>query len=257
MSFIQLTEEECTSRLVRYTKRTKAGGLGQPYSVVKSVTGVPGKEGYIHEALGCGRVKSVATKIPNGYKKNRLSKKFMRTWYCKVPNAEEVAKAKKGGVELYEWIKKMRSRYITIATVSRMKKGQTIKMLSLNRNIGDETDGFPEYELYTPAHFFRFSAVTYTHDHGVTGTIKFHWQGKDEDPYPFTFEIEYKPESWFPLDKDDNLPSSGDQGFSPLLGKKIHYTKFPRKTPLGYRGPMIPWSTLSTLPKVYLSMGCD
>ena len=36
-----------------------------------------------------------------------------------------------------------------------------------------------------------------------------------------------------------------------LLGKEIYYTKFTNKTFLGLTGPLIRWSDVSKLPKVY------
>ena len=47
------------------------------------------------------------------------------------------------------------------------------------------------------------------------------------------------------------MPSKNIKNAFKLLGKEIYYTKFTNKTFLGLTGPLIRWSDVSKLPKVY------
>ena len=40
---------------------------------------------------------------------------------------------------------------------------------------------------------------------------------------------------------------------SECIQRFVHFTELPKKTPVGFRGPMILWKELSKLPKIYFS----
>ena len=58
---------------------------------------------------------------------------------------------KPNGLELFDWKYKMRSHWITIKDIIKMKKGEKIKVLLLDRNIRDNVGNFNKpNKSYTP-----------------------------------------------------------------------------------------------------------
>ena len=56
---------------------------------------------------------------------------------------------------------------------------------------------------------------------------------------------------WFPL-KEGYMPAVDDQGFVKFAHTEPkHYSKFSGATKVGWRGPMIMWNNLKTMPDVF------
>lgn len=255
---IQLTSQECRAKIVKYNPKVKKIKRGRGTIIVPSLIGIRAKkEGYIHPMNRCGQIQKYAMKIPKNMKKGKVSSKTKTLYSDHIPDIKKEARCAKKAVKVEEWIKKTtRKHHLTIQQVQRMKKGEKMKVLVLDRNVGDTIDGQPLTKVMAPTTFFNMCWAVYTHDHDMTGTIKYAFQSKSDKPFPFTFDLNYKSENWYPLDKDGNLPAKDPQGFAKLFQKKISYKIFPKKTRVGWRGPMIPWSKLSSLPKVFRCQFC-
>ena len=62
----------------------------------------------------------------------------------------------------------------------------------------------------------------------------------------------YQKNNWYPLNNNGKLGKKDRQGFADFKDKAgLHYSEFTKSTPLGFRGPMIKYSSLKDLPKVY------
>jgi len=176
--------------------------------------------------------------------------------------AHEPAKKGKGkkppaGVdELDKWIDKhLAPRYLTIADITRMKSGEKLKVLTLDRNMGDscmDTDINPEFKSIRPEKFFRPSWAVYTHGVGLKGTLKFEWMDAGKAPDDFVFDLEFKKGSWYPLheDKRTGTPTLPKCAFTKPCGGKTWDT-FAKSTHVGWRGPMVAWSHLAKLPPLW------
>ena len=181
---------------------------------------------------------------PKGsFKSRRQSfKKLTADQACSLPGYD---------VSVWEKVPAVRAAYLTLGDLKTMKRGDKIKVLCLHRNVFDTANeaNDPNHS-YTAKHFFQREGFEYIHDSGVKGSIRMFLDDDFGKTFrPFTFEIEYKPYRWYPLSNDGTLPAKGDVGT--LLGVKKHYTAFPDSTPVGWRGPMIPWSKLEDLPRIF------
>ena len=253
--FTQLTQPECRAKIVRYTPRiprTKVGGM---VTIHPKLVGIPAKKpGYIHRLNDCGQASKDMMKIPNNMKKGRVTESIKKRFCDNIPDVKKEKACAKRAVEMWKWIKKTTKKHqLTIRDVLKMKKGQKTKFLVLDRNISDSTYDLPDNKVMAPSTFFKTCWAVYTHDHDMHGTIKYEFQSKNEDPWPFNFEINYKDESWYPLDDTGTL----SRGIGRVFGIKKSYKKFDKKTRVGYRGPMISWSKLKDLPKIYKCQFCS
>ena len=62
------------------------------------------------------------------------------------------------------------------------------------------------------------------------------------------FHIQYAKDNWYPL-INDYLPKYGDIG--PLLNIQTHWKEFDVNTPIGWRGPLIKWSNIEKIGKIW------
>ena len=256
--YSQLAPKECRAQLQVYTKpplfRKDINGIRHLDQKMRGIAA--SKDGYIHRVNTCGQLEQDMTKIPRGFKKIKTSEK-QRKSFCDTPFDQKGAKARSKAIEWHQWIKDTKKSHLTIAQVLKMKKGQKMKMLMLDRNIGDYVDSQPINKPMAPLTFFKGCWAVYTHSHDMCGTLKFEWEGNQTPPTPFYFHINYSGENWYPLSKDSALPARDPQGVGRLFGFKKSYTQFAPTTRVGYRGPMIPWTTLKSLPKVYKCQWCS
>ena len=65
-----------------------------------------------------------------------------------------------------------------------------------------------------------------------------------------TFVVNYKKDLWYPF-TNGYLPAKDPKKKAKLLGKKTHWTKFNKKTHVGFEGPIMLWSDLKKMPKIY------
>jgi hypothetical protein len=161
-------------------------------------------------------------------------------------------------VDVENYPEAMKPYWITIRDIVALKPRQKVKFLCFDRNYDELYNQrkipLKPGKLYTPQYFFRNNYIMeYTHDHDLSGYRVFKdMEGSDA----FEFDIEYKPGHWYPLE-NGSLPTVDPQGlvnFGKNAGK--HYMQFPPDTHVGWRGPMIRWSDLKYMPKVYFTEKC-
>jgi hypothetical protein len=242
-----LSPQKCFKHLTLYTfnrvgPKQKKTQLATPPAFV----GIPApKAGLVFKVMRRGVVSTIATKIPAGFKASPVDKETRRVYCAKASTAQKNARL--GGLDFNLWIGRASQKYLTIGDIVKLKKGSKLTLLLLDRNVGDRVaTRVPPFQLYTPAYFFRPQRAVYTHDHDLTGTLDF-----DGEEGVFTFDVNYKPRHWYPLNKDGVLPAKDNQTRRPLLGKATHYKTMSKKTHVGMRGPIVLWSKLKTMPKVF------
>lgn len=263
--FVVKNKKLAIEEFVIYEIRTKDRGLIITTSIMgflvkKSSKVIPkdllpekDENNYIFEALGNSCFSRQKTLIPEGYKKiRRPDKKYLMTyWLQPYISPEKIKVLNQEGYEFYNWIKQSRKYWITIKDIEKLKPNEKIKLLVLDRNVGDLVT-IKEGQLYKPETFFvNNSAIYYKCDNGsLAGKIKYNWQESYSKPYDFEFDIEYETGNWYPL-TNGILPAKDSQGIYKLLGKDKNWSEFPKSTPIGWRRPMILWSDLKKLKKVY------
>ena len=152
------------------------------------------------------------------------------------------------GLNIDKWIPKSKKWWLTIKDIEKLKKGEKIKILLMDRNLYDiiTTTNKPN-KLYKPRYFFRINTVIYEHEYNLVGKIKYNW---DHEFKKFEFQIEYKKDNWYPL-KNGILPQVDPQGFVTLLDEEKKWNEFSKLTHVGWRGPMMLWKNVEKMPDIY------
>tara|TARA_Y100000389_G_scaffold119604_1_gene116776 strand:- start:5826 stop:6617 length:792 start_codon:yes stop_codon:yes gene_type:complete len=261
---MKINQKDCIKDIVVYQKREKrrSGGI-----MFIPLIGIPSeKEGYIHEIKG--RVgehdgfKDKPTKIPKGAKKfkrtkHRYNDDWAKAFYCKKPKTKKQIQKEKtikkrlvGSVNTARWFKKSRKYWLKIKDIEKMKKGDKKEILMLDRNVWDGLDKRTTNKPYESQKFFAHARASFEYlgDMKMKLTYKV---GKKKETTELEFHINYRLGYWYPL-KDGFLPEKDLQKFHQLLGKKKHWTKFPKGTCVGFRGAFIEWPNLKKLPKVFI-----
>ena len=141
---------------------------------------------------------------------------------------------------------------LTIGDVKKMKWGEELKVLILDRNVWDialsERNNKPDVKV-RPDIFFRYNSGTYIHDQDLRGKLRI---AAIPNSYDFEFHLFLPSEQiWYPL-QDGYIPSEDSQGaFSFDSNVVRHWSSFPDTTQVGYRGAMIPWTKLSNMPSIF------
>ena len=129
-----------------------------------------------------------------------------------------------------QWLKSKQKQWFTLGDLKKLKKGQTLELLSANRNVADALDDAIDHKRikkgipYVPIQLFRKigSIVKYTHDHGASGKILHGYSGSKLTD--FTFE---------PLIKDHKGVNTWQ------VKSNSEVSKLPDDTPVGWRGGVI------------------
>lgn len=243
---LKLTDR-CLKDFVYYRWERKQDG----FTVCSSLMGVPAdKKGYIHKALGYNEFEKIPIKIsegyqlvePNDYLKNRIT-----DHYCRKKRPEPELK----GLEIEKWQNEAKQKFLTVSDIGRLKKGDTIKVLVLDRNLYDIVLEINDSNaLYNACEFFRYNSATYVHEKGLQGKITYHFNNEDLTNDPFEFDVEFAEGNWYPL-KNGYLPAEDEQGCFKLLGRKTKWDEFPLDTHIGWRGPMMFWEDVKKMPDIY------
>ena len=226
--------------------------------------------------------------IPNDYIEVKLTDKELKEkktdYACKNPS-KKIINLEKKGLNHENWELHNKKEWLTIADIEKMKKGDQIKVLLLDRNVMDiVTENVKCNKIYKPTEFYKKSWIIYTYDKPTEGTMQLYYEINSNEnkkriknnkskknnstlennknnstlennkntPFKIDLEINYKEGSWYPLRKG-YLPAKDENWKTNLLdGKKKKWTTFPKDTPIGFRGPMILWDKLDKLPNVYL-----
>lgn len=166
-------------------------------------------------------------------------------------------------MQVYDWIDANSKHYLTIEEVLKFGN-KPFKVLVMDRNMCDsfynnygfdnDTKDLKKFSIPRDCvDLFKYNFATITLKDGLNskGTAVFHWKSKDYER-DFEFDISLK-DFYYPL-TNGKLPEYDVDGFFDLgenAGKS--WKDFPKKTNLGWRGPMILYSKLHGLPKVYLA----
>lgn len=241
------TRKECKSRFVQFTKTVDHGS----YQSERKINGLRStkKKNHIHVGHGYNRWAVKATRVPAGFVETTdYSTKWMEEYQCRDANPYP-----KKGLDVERWTRKVRPSWLTIADIQRLKPGEKLAVLPLDRNVTDAVaaGGVPPNKLHPAGTFFKPNLALYEHKEGLKGTLTLlaHSEKIILDPFEFHVEIDKK-DNWYPL-QDGSLPASDPQGFVKLLGKKTHWADMSPSTHVGYRGPMLAAATLPKLPTVF------
>jgi hypothetical protein len=161
-------------------------------------------------------------------------------------------------IEYDKWVDYVLPKCLSIADVSALKPGDRIKVLLMDRNLGDTVCEVNKSDtIYDVHHYFKDKVAVYEHTADLHGNAVWDYQlmGKDLSNISALtmtdtceFDINYKEGHWYPL-AGGRLPVSDKQGlaeFGDVSGK--HYSEFPPTTLIGWRGPMMLWERLDELP---------
>jgi hypothetical protein len=140
---------------------------------------------------------------------------------------------------------------LTIKDIERADVGTRFDCLLLHRNAYDVPCTIhPLYVMMNPTEFLGHeSRVTFTKTGDMKGILE--ERGYERDEEVSVLHVEYSPHHWYPLDEDGYLPAEDIQGTWSLLGRKVHWSEFPKSTRVGFRGPMILWKDAMNLPDIY------
>jgi hypothetical protein len=246
-----VTPEKCLNDFIRYQKKAKSFNkdgklLG---TTIELLSGLESdKPGYIHESINeYSTFEDKPIKVPKGYKK--ISKKKLNQialdFYCKKSKSKnEISKHTKklnnklkGALHFEKWYDVSRKHWLTIKDIEKLTSKDKIVVLPLHRNVLDgPMTKYKKNTAYTPATFFKKEKDTFIHHGNLEGIFK---QYDKHDKQPKGLDVEYKKDNWCPI-------------FDGRLSKgKKHWSKLPKKTHVGLKGPMILWTDLKKLPKLY------
>jgi hypothetical protein len=243
----KMTRSSQTETCIRFVRENFVSfEKSLPRNVTHMLRGwkIVGRPGYIiseenHEIV----------KVPKGFKKSRgqYDDDWIHTFVCKIPYDKPHSD---GALEVLEWMKKYDGRCLTIGQLLEMSIGETIKVVTLDRNVLDvccEETRNKENREYRPAHFFRYSTLQLTVTQKMTDKLSCDWRWsfdnktveKDRE-----LELEVKTEcAWYPL-KDGFVEMDRNEA-------RKHWTTFPKSTHVGWRGAMIPFGELHNCDSVY------
>lgn len=230
--------EACVRAFVRYERKR-----GNVTNVIQGAGFEKDGKKYVRDEDG------IVYDVEPGFRRVKVSE-FLLAHFCKAP-LDLVRLKAAGAISIEDWYAASRPKWWSIGDVLAMKAGDRVKLLAMDRNLRDTSDDVNvEGKAFAPARFFRKNWAEFTKTDELRGFMRWPWQEKGDAPLPFEFDVEYKRGSWYPF-KGGFLPSSDPQSLFVLFGKKKHWTAFPKNTHVGWRGPMVAWSHLATMPKVY------
>lgn len=175
------------------------------------------------------------------------------------------------GLSFSKWYDMSRLYWVTIGDLLKIKKGQTVKFLSMHRNVVDDITQLNEENVsYLPTEFFKWDSISWTKQDGLMGQSVGHWIDGDieEENVPLDLYLNDKC-MWYPLegmhtqDKEEYWRISGDRtGANCKQGEMgpdncQSWQQYPLDTYVGWRGPFILWKNLNKLPHVYFSWASD
>ena len=248
---MKVSQEKCLNDFIRYQKKTKSFNkygklLGTTYELLSGLKS--NKPGYIHESIDeYSNFEDKPIKVPKGYKKitkNKV-KQIALDFYCKkAKNKNNTSKKTKklisklkGTLHFEKWYDASRKYWLTIKDIEKLTLKDKILVLPLHRNVLDgPMTKYKQNVPYTPEIFFKKEKDTFIHHGNLEGIFKLY---DKHDKQPKGLDVEYKKDNWYPI-------------FNGKLSKgKKHWSKLPKKTHVGLKGPMILWKDLKKLPKLY------
>jgi len=214
------------------------------YTTTEMICGMDLGNGYIRKALRFNKF-TEPIKIPPGFSRRTLHDNDVI--YSDYYLRERIPRPVLNGLEQSNWINFRKDLHFTLHDLKILNTGDKVEFLVLDRNLYDKTTIHNKSNtLYPAVDYFKNNKAVYIHKYETKGLISFDGLEQKE----FEFDIEYKPDHWYPM-TDGVLPSDDQQNIFNLLGKKATYTDFPEKTRIGWRGPMIKWKNIYTMPDIF------
>lgn len=157
-------------------------------------------------------------------------------------------------LHINEWLKFMENKYLTIGDIINTKPDETIKLLCLDRNLGDLIDHNEKNKPTIPSIFFqKCYIINYIHKEELKGEIQWLTCDFSKEKEPFNFHINYSSGFWYPLDDYGMLPHVDPQGFVKFdENTNRNWKKYSENTLIGWRGPMLRWIDVENSPLVML-----
>lgn len=163
-----------------------------------------------------------------------------------------------GNVKTLNWIDwedNAKKYALTINDILKLNPGEQIKLLPFHMNLWSTAlDDKNALISLKPQKFFEHEWIIYQHNKGLKGKWFGAWLAKNEGVSKtarkippnklkdFEFDVQYTEGGlWVPL-KNGYLDMDGI--------KKQHWSKLPKTTKIGWRGPMIKWSDLKKVPNI-------
>jgi len=155
-------------------------------------------------------------------------------------------------LHINNWVEHMQNKFVTIKDIVNMKQNDTETFLCLDRNMYDLFNPhFNKGEIPAKQFFKENYIIDYIHNSNLNGLA--FWKGISENYVPFYFQLNYKDNDWYPLDKNGYLPDSDPQEFVNLTGVNKYWKDYPETTLVGWRGEMINWKDVCNSPNVFYS----
>lgn len=199
--------------------------------------------------------------VPPGYRLTPVSHDWLMRVICK-PTVDRAKLEAAGAVRWSEWINTSRRHWMTLSDLASLSPGKPVKLVLLHRNVGDlsaDESVNARGRAIRPARFFRKCVAVYVPDSdgsggNTRGTMQFTGEGELEQ-HPMELDVEYKAGLWHPL-KNGRLPARDPQNISGrLLGRGVaaHWKEMPRRTRVGWRGPMMRLEAVKdpSMPSIY------
>jgi hypothetical protein len=188
--------------------------------------------------------------VPLGFVRRPMTREHVMAVYCK-PSVDVAGLWQSGALEWRHWIAASRRHWLTIADLVRLNN-KKIVVLSMHRNVGDRSadEGVnPRGKAIPPMRFFREAKSTFAPfagggGGGIGGALTI--ADMDDEAIDIGPDVEYEPDRWQPL-VDGELQTKRMFFFE----RSVHWQQLPRKTHVGFRGPMMLWSDVAKMPRVY------
>lgn len=219
--------------------------------------GLMADDEHIYEALKNCKFEKNLKVIPPNYKQIDRTNKYYSNelvknlFFQKYTSPEKIIKLKEMGCNFDEWYNKSRKYWLKLKTILYMKNDTEIKCLLLDRNVTDIIYDINKLgKLYDPKIFFKNNMVTIKKVKDLTVKIQLPHENKINKSRNFEFHVEYKKDNWYPLINGTLANKCEQMGYS-LLDKEYKWYELPKNICIGYRGPMIMWSVMDFMPKIY------
>ena len=135
--------------------------------------------------------------------------------------------------------------HLTIKDIENLSIGDELVILCIDRNFMDCIANNYGQRPMVAAHFFNESYIlTYKHEQDLHGKVKF--RNLSTEFRDFNFDLEFKKDNWYPLNDLGFLPEADQQGLMNFIGCERDYRNYPDNTRIGWRGPMVIWSTINS-----------
>lgn len=159
-------------------------------------------------------------------------------------------KRRPDALTLDDWVKQATKWQVTIKDILALDQGEKLDLCIFHRNWRDIVE--PKWTkkekgvVVRPERAFRAIHFKYTHKKNLNGTM---FDGTVEvEPSEFEWHVNVKGHGWMPPDKHGYVKLKLNDKHTP---PRMHWTDFPPKTAIGWRGMAIPWEKVTSGPSIF------